>query len=46
MNLKNRINKQAEQNRIIDTENVLMLARWEGCRGEWMKKVKGLRSTN
>ena len=24
-------NKQAEQNRITDTENVLMVARWEGC---------------
>ena len=45
LNLKNKINKQ-NRNIIIGTENVLMVARWEGELGEWAKKVKGLRSTN
>ena len=41
MNLKNKINKQ-NRNRFIDTENILMVARWEGV-GRTVKKVKGLR---
>ena len=39
MNKKNR-------NRLTDTENILTVARWdEGLEG-WVKKVRGLRSTN
>ena len=36
------MNKQ-ERNRLIDTENILMVARWGGG---MVKKVEGLRSTN
>ena len=38
------MNKQ-NRNRIIDTENVLMMADERGI-GRWVKKVKGLKSTN
>ena len=38
MNKKNR-------NRLIDTENILAVARREGLE-KWVKKVKGLRSTD
>ena len=31
--------------RLIDTENILMIARWEGGE-DVVKKVKGLRSAN
>ena len=39
MNKKNK-------NRIIDTENVSMVARSEGGFGGWSKMVKGLRNLN
>ena len=42
MNLKNKINKNQNRNRVIDTENVLMVARWEGC-WEMGKKGEGIR---
>ena len=43
---KNKINKR-NRNRIIDTENILMVVRWEGGHVDRLKKkVKGLRSTN
>ena len=32
--------------RIMDMERVLMVARWEGGVGEWVKKLRGVRSTN
>ena len=32
------------RDRIMDMESILMVARWEGDKGEWVKK--GLRSTN
>ena len=35
LNLKNKISNQ-NRNRIIDTENVLMVARWEEGVGEWV----------
>lgn len=38
------MNKQ-KKNRIIDTENELMVARWEGA-WRWVEKVRGLRSAN
>ena len=37
LNLKNKLSKQKEQ-RIMDTENVFMAARWEGSVGEWVKR--------
>ena len=40
-------NKQTSRpETFIDTENVLMAARWAGGVVEWVKKVKGLRGTN
>ena len=39
------MNKQT-RNRIIDTENILMVARWNRGQGILVKQVKGLRSTN
>ena len=39
------MNKQ-NRNRLIDTENILMITRWEGGFGGWVKKGKGLKSTN
>ena len=36
---------QKNRNRLIVAENILMVAKWEALR-EWLKKVKGLRSTN
>ena len=44
-NLKSQINKQ-NRNRLIDTENKLMVAKEKGVWGPWWKKMKGLRSTN
>ena len=46
-NLKNKkkTNKQ-NRNRLTDTENRLMVARVGEGWGNWVKKVKGLRSTN
>ena len=40
--------KQTNQtrDRIMDTENVLMIARWEGVWGKMGEVVRGLRSTN
>ena len=43
-NLKNKINEQTKQ-RLIDTENKPMVARWKGA-WEWAKKQNGLRSTS
>ena len=39
-------NKWTNRNRLIDTENKLMVARREGFGWSWVKNVKGLRSTN
>ena len=39
------MNKQ-NRKRLIDKENKLTVARWEGGWGRWVKKVKRLRSTN
>ena len=39
LNLKNKINKQ-NRNRIIDTDNILMMARWEGCWGDGQKRCR------
>ena len=44
-NKKNKTNKQT-RNILIDTESIFTVARWEGCWGGWVKKVKGLRSTD
>ena len=44
-NLKNKINKQ-NRNRLIDMESRLAVARGAGGSGGWVKKGKGLRSTN
>ena len=38
------MNKQ-NRNRLIDTENKLRVARWEGLE-KWVKKVKGFKNTN
>ena len=43
-NLKNKTSRQS-RNRLIDTENKLMVVRGEGVWGCWVKKVKGLRYT-
>ena len=43
--LKHKIN-EANKNRIIDTENVSIVARWERGAEGWVKKVKELRSMN
>ena len=37
--------KKQIRNRLVHTENILMVARWEGVRGR-VKTVRGLRSTN
>ena len=42
---KYKINEEAEQKQLIDTENILTVARWEGCwggseTGEGIKKYK------
>lgn len=39
MNTKNR-------NKLIDTENTVTVARWDGGCGGWKKKGKGLESTD
>ena len=44
-NLETRINKQTNRNKLIDTENISMDARWEGVagmgiKGEGIKKYK------
>ena len=39
------MNKQ-NRNRIIDIENILIVARWDGGQGGCVKNVKELRSTN
>ena len=36
-NLKTKLRKQEEQT-TMDTENVVMVARWEGGRGQWVKR--------
>ena len=36
-NLEKKRNKQ-NRNKLIDTENILMVARWEGRLGRWVKK--------
>ena len=38
--------KQQNRNRLIDTENILTVARWEGGRGGWVTTVRELRSAN
>ena len=38
-NIKHKINAQQNPNRLGDTENILMVARWEED-GGWEKKVK------
>ena len=45
MNIENKINEQADQKQIMDTENILMVARWSGGwrmgkKGEGIKKYK------
>ena len=39
---KTQSKKQNKQNRsrVIDTENILMVATWEGSWGRWVKMVK------
>ena len=37
LNLKNKLSKQKEQ-RAVDTESVVIIARWEGIVGEWVKR--------
>ena len=44
-NLKDNINKH-NKNRLIDPETKLVVAGGEGIWGNWVKEVKGLRSTN
>ena len=39
-NLKNKINKEAEQKQIIDTENILMVCQIGGWLWGWVKKVR------
>ena len=38
LNLKNRLSKQENRDRIMDTESVLMVARWEGDMEEWVNR--------
>ena len=45
-NLKNKLSKQENRDRIMDTESVLMVARWEGRCGGMSEEVGGLRSPN
>ena len=40
----NKQNKKTTENKLIDTENILMVARWEGVLGMG-KKGKGVKST-
>ena len=44
-NPENKVNTQ-NRNRHTDTQNRLIVATWEGSEGGWVKKVKGLRSTD
>ena len=37
LKLKNKLRKQEDRDRIMDTESVLMVARWEGSVGEWVR---------
>ena len=37
-NLSTVESKKANENRITYMESVLMVARWEGCVGEWVKR--------
>ena len=43
---KKQTKKTRRTDRIMDTESVLLLARWEGGVGERMGRSEGLRSTN
>ena len=36
LNIKNKLSKQ--EHRIMDPESILMVARWEGAVGEWVKR--------
>ena len=40
LNLKNKANKK-NRDRIMDMESILMVARWEGIEGEWVKMWGG-----
>ena len=39
-------NKKQNQSKHRDTQNILIVPRNEGCRGQWVEKEKGLRCTN
>ena len=42
-----KIKKQTKKNKLIDTENRLVVTRWEELRGlKWVKGVKGVKSKN
>ena len=39
MNIKNKLSKQKKnRDRIVDRVSILMVARWEGDGGEWVKR--------
>ena len=40
LNLKNKLSKQKNRDRIMDMESSLMVARWEQGVGQWMKRLK------
>ena len=44
-NIKNKINEKPNRNKLLDTEDKLMAARWKGA-GRLGEKVRGLESTN
>ena len=38
LNLQNKLSQQEDRDRIIDTESMLMVARWDGGVGKWVNK--------
>ena len=38
LNLKSKLSNKKNRDRIMDTESVLMVARWERSVGEWVKR--------
>ena len=45
-NLKNIKSKQTKQKQTHSYREQVAVARWDGCWGRWVEKVKGLRSTH
>ena len=38
LNIKNKLSNKKNRDRVIDTESILMVARWEGDVEEWVKR--------